>query len=413
MSSQDAADRPRHAPVQPGAADRFFDTAVHQVWALDRDTRAWLYLPDGAADLPVSTKPGALTWKKRCHAGELMCPYPACGVAFATARGGRRRHSFAHPAGVPDHSSPGARETWWHLNAKHTMAAWARTAFPGAQVRVDDIQLAVGDQRRQPDVLVVLRDGRRLAVELQYSALTALEWTARHDFYRSCGIVDVWLFAHTGPQFKLNTSGGRQSVRLLPVHQAMLRAGVVPMWFNPVWARLATAHTWRTPYLPGLSGRRASRAYDLPPLATFDQCRIKADDLDRCRLDWAAGELLTPTRRRHRKGQAALDEEGASAKAALAQQAAAEAAARPTRQATVPAADVTAPPPPRTASPATTSPEPAAPIPARRPPPSPVSPPGGPPPTVVAAPSADRPPRQRWWQRIMATLTGRGRNARR
>ena len=132
MPIQNPAGRPAHVPVQPGAADRFFDTAAHQVWALDRDTRAWLYLPDGAADLPVSTKPGALTWKQRCHAGELLCPYPACGVAFATARGGRRRHSFAHPAGVPDHSSAGARETWWHLNAKHAMAAWARTRFPGA-----------------------------------------------------------------------------------------------------------------------------------------------------------------------------------------------------------------------------------------------------------------------------------------
>lgn len=404
MPSHDAADRPRHAPVRPGAANRFFDTAVHQVWALDRDTRAWLYLPDGAADLPVSTTPEALTWKKRCHAGELLCPYPACGVAFATARGGSRRHSFAHPAGVPDHTSAGARETWWHLNAKHTMAAWVRATLPGADVRVDDIQLAVGDQRRQPDVLVVLRDGRRLAVELQYSALTAPEWVARHHFYRSCGIVDIWLFAHTGPQFKLTTSGGRQSVRLLSVHQTMLRTGVVPLWFNPVWARIATAHTWRTPYLPGLSGRRASRAYDLPPLATFDQCRIKIDDLDRCRLDWAAGELLTPTRRRHRRDQAALDEEGATAKAAhLAQKAAAEVAARPTTQATVPAADVTAPPPPRTATPAATPPEPATPIPARRPQPSRVSPPVRPAPTVGAAPSAGRPPRQRWWQRIMAT----------
>ncbi|GAB1646822.1 competence protein CoiA family protein [Krasilnikovia sp. MM14-A1259] len=426
MSEQDrTARRTPHAPVQPGTADRFFDYAPYQVWALDRDTREWLYLPDGAAALPVSRAPGAPTWKDRCRAGELLCPYPACGIAFGRVNNYRkRRHCFAHPPGVAEHNGAGAGETWWHLNAKQRMAAWARTKFPGAEVRVDDIQLRIEDQRRQPDVLVTMRDGRRLAVELQYSALDETEWTARHDFYRRAGIVDVWLLANTGPMFKRTTSHGHEAVRLLPLHQAMLRAGVIPLWFNPVWACLATAHTRRKAYLTGVRGVWASRAYELPPLATFPDCWLKIEDLDRSHLDWAAGELLTPIRRRHRQSQVTLEEEAAAARAAAAaaETAAAEAAARAAaeraaaeeaaqiaaaeaariaaaeaaRIAAAEAARIAAAEAQAAAEAPQESPKPAPPV-SPRPAPRPA-----PPPLVPAAPPVAS--RQGWWRRMTAAL---------
>lgn len=395
MSERDqSARRTPHAPVQPGTADRFFDYAPHQVWALDRDTREWLYLPDGAAALAVSSAPGAPTWKDRCKAGELLCPYPACGIAFGSVRNySKRRHCFAHPPGVTEHNGAGAGETWWHLNAKQRMAAWARMKFPGAEVRIDDMQLRAEDQRRQPDVLVTMRDGRRLAIELQYSALDETEWTARHDFYRRAGIVDVWLLANTGPMFKRTTSHGHEAVRLLPLHQAMLRAGVIPLWFNPVWARLATAHTRRKTYLTGVRGAWASRAYELPPLATFPDCWLKIEDLDRSHLDWTVGELLTPTRRRHRQSQVALDREAAAAAAveaaarAVSERADAEAARIAAAEAQV---AVEAPP-----EQPTTTPPPVSSRPAPRPRPAP------PPPVPAAPPAASR---RGWWRRMTEAL---------
>ena len=100
MSEGDGRVRPRHGSVRPGVDGRFFDDATHQVWAHDRDTREWLYLPDGAARLPVSSDPGAPTWYERCHAGELLCPFPTCGEPFSHTRGGQQRHAFVHHRGL-------------------------------------------------------------------------------------------------------------------------------------------------------------------------------------------------------------------------------------------------------------------------------------------------------------------------
>lgn len=330
-----AAGRPRHQPVQPGTDDRFFDDAVHQVWAIHADTGEWLHLAHGEAGQPVDEhRWGETTWKQMCRAGKLLCPFPGCRVPFATTRGGEHRHCFVHPRGTALHAGSSAKETWWHLNAKHSIARWARIQFPSASVHVDDRRVVGEDGHRQPDVLVVLPDGRRLAFELQYSALADPEWRARHDFYRRQGIVDVWLFAHTGPQHKpvaaRRATSGRFAL-LQALHQTMLGQGVVPLWFNPFWGIVATAHTRYVPTLYSVPGQpRASRPYDLTPGRKSKDCRLWTDKLDDCDIDWRSGELLTPIRRRQHAEQQQLAQETdvalQQAKAAAAQRAAAQAA---------------------------------------------------------------------------------------
>jgi hypothetical protein len=290
------------------------------VWALHAVTGEWLYLPDGAADSRADPRRWQQrTWKELCKAGELLCPLPACSQPFSTARGGSRRHCFVHGRGVT-HSGTATTETWWHLNAKQTIAVWARSTMPDADVRVDDVQVVDGDDRRQPDVLITLPDGRRIAVELQFSTLTELQWRNRHAFYQRADILDLWLFAHIGPQFRLleGSTVRWPKVQLLTLHQAMLRAGVVPVWFNPVWRRVATANSHYAPTLYGVPGRpAASRKYHLPPGPKAERTGLAVDDLDQCLPDWNQRAVLTPARRRQLNEATALAAEKTAARHAL------------------------------------------------------------------------------------------------
>ena len=393
------APRPANQRGTSGDGDRFFDQATHQVWALHAVTREWLYLPDGAADSRADPRRwGERTWKQLCNAGELLCPLPACGQPFSTARGGTRRHCFVHGRGVT-HSGTATTETWWHLNAKQTIAVWARSTMPDADVAVDDVQVFDGDGRRQPDVLITLPDGRRIAVELQYSTLTEPQWRARHAFYQRSGILDLWLFAHVGPQFRLHDDSTAQwpKARLLSLHQAMLKAGVVPVWFNPVWRRVATANGYYAPKLYGLPGTpTASRKYHLPPGPKSERTSLAIDNLDQLMPDWNESAVLTPARRRQLDEATAL----AAEKAAVRQ---ATIIAAPTRVLPVPAPEPEAPP----QLPEAPLERPAAPEPPETLRLAPLAPSASPASTPVAPPFATRASRRPWWRRMLDALRPR------
>lgn len=291
-----------------------FAQETAQVLAADRKSGKLRYLPDRQGNDEM--EPG-VTWRAYLAEGMLLCPMPGCGPFGRVVAGGSRRHHFAHPAGTSDHDRGTGHETLWHLSAKDVLHRWAH-AHPGLTdwtLHVDDTPITMPDGWRRPDVLAVAPDGMaRVAFEVQYSPLTGTDWKARHDFYTAAGVVDIWLFAHHGPQWRNATAGQRRraelarsdpgwvaTIQLSGLHQKMLQEGTIPLWLDPTAQMVGTAtaryHPARTPHAwPG-----EDTTYTLPPDKTFPACHIAADALEQCQLDLVAGELLTPSRLVHRQ----------------------------------------------------------------------------------------------------------------
>lgn len=300
------------------------------MWARDGDTKALVYLPDGQADGEI--RPG-VTWRAYIRGGMLLCPMPGCGPFARVVASPSRRHHFAHRAGA-DHASGTGPETLWHLSAKELLARWAAAepSLHGWRLHIDDTPISMPEGWRRPDVLAVSPDGSaRVALEVQYSTLTGEEWRARHGFYARAGVVDIWVFAHHGPQWRSRAASGparreelahrdpgwTAAVGLSGLHQAMLQDEVVPLWLDPTARTIGTATALFAPAAPPRS--RTSRLvrnpalYALPPEHNFRACYIAADPLEECRIDLSAGELLTSARARHRQERIRLlaDQEAA------------------------------------------------------------------------------------------------------
>jgi hypothetical protein len=103
--------------------------------------------------------------------------------------GGRVRAHFAHPPGSAKHDSRRARETIWHLNTKLRLTRCAQALPCVAEARVERW---TPDMTRRADVLVILRDGARLALEAQSRIIPDGRWEDRHADYAASGIADVW-----------------------------------------------------------------------------------------------------------------------------------------------------------------------------------------------------------------------------
>jgi hypothetical protein len=84
-------------------------------------------------------------------------------------------------------------------------------------------------------VLVCFPDGRRVAFEVQYAALTIDAWRARHAGYRAQGIVDSWLFGHIPPHLRAARSRPGAPLRFVFSHllEALELAGGIARWIDP------------------------------------------------------------------------------------------------------------------------------------------------------------------------------------
>src|SRR6266446_5712571 len=100
--------------------------------------------------------------------GKLICPIPTCPSPEFWVHGGSIRHHFAHRR---LEGSEHSREQLLHLAAKSMLASWAKQHDPSSDVRLES-RLENG---RTPDVLIILADGSRHAIEVQYSAITESE----------------------------------------------------------------------------------------------------------------------------------------------------------------------------------------------------------------------------------------------
>ncbi|MFC8019093.1 competence protein CoiA family protein [[Kitasatospora] papulosa] len=289
------------------------DTA--QVLAVDKKIKQLRYLPGGQGNGEM--EPG-VTWRGHVAQGMLLCPAPDCGLPFGrVVAGGARRHHFAHRPGEGEHDAVTGPETLWHLSAKDVLGLWAASHPNLADwtLHLDDTPITLPNGWRRPDVLAVSPDGAQVAFEVQYSALTGTDWKTRHDFYAKAGVVDIWLFAHHGPQWRPATPRQRRRrelvwrdadwaapVQLSGLHQTMLRHGVVPLWLDPTAQMIGTATTRAHPANTSPVERLwEGSSYTLPPRRTYPACHVAADALQQCEVDLEAGELLTPARREQRE----------------------------------------------------------------------------------------------------------------
>lgn len=169
----------------------------------------------------------------------LMCPVSGCTMPDLTtvdrSKAGRR-DGYRHLVKGIDHGA----ERMHHVLAKGLLARWARWAMPGA-IAIEE-HPSNDTRERIADVFVTLPDGKRFALEVQYSALSVDAWRKRHESYRRQGVVDVWLFGHAGAQ-----SRWRDGVMQLNATQRDIAASGTPvLWINPLTEQVAyaTSRTW-------------------------------------------------------------------------------------------------------------------------------------------------------------------------
>lgn len=219
----------------PSVLAEFQDGERCLVWARDKGNGSLYRLKDGTARELKS-------WAKE----HLECFMPDCGDRRLTtvARHPKRRDGFSHYAGAGGHSA----ESEAHQQGKAALVAWVQaTLGPSGVTAV--AERSTSDRQRIADVMVTWPDGRQVALEVQYAALTVEAWQRRHDSYREQGVVDVWLLGHDSKHLKAarrhaweKEGAAEGMVALADLHRAMVAAGVPLLWINPVepedrWSR--------------------------------------------------------------------------------------------------------------------------------------------------------------------------------
>lgn len=194
------------------------------IYAARRDGSGVMLLPDGEA-----------LQRREIARTQLMCPVPGCPAPEITTVGGERRHHYRHL--VKDVATDHGAETWYHLEAKQVLAAWAAEHCPNAVVEIEKV---LGSRDRIADVFATLPDGTQYAIEVQFSSLTPDLFAERHRWFRGAGIVDIWLFIHAGVHFRTGWNDTR-NVTYSPTHRAVRDSDVRVLWVNPQQQRIGYA----------------------------------------------------------------------------------------------------------------------------------------------------------------------------
>ncbi|HUP69647.1 MAG TPA: competence protein CoiA family protein [Acidimicrobiales bacterium] len=202
-----------------------------QRWAWDRAAERLIRIDRGEAD----------ELRVRCRAGELVCPLENCArPALTTVRAHRRAKSFVddgfrHRDRPPVPHRP---ESIAHVQGKLLVAEWLRQA--GAVVV--EIERRDTQAGRTPDVSAVLGDGQRIAIEVQYSGLTAKTWRDRDEALRAASFSTTWLFGvPTASTVEQPLHRGLQQV-----HREVLGSGARVWWLDVERAELAASGVDRT-----------------------------------------------------------------------------------------------------------------------------------------------------------------------
>ena len=266
------------------------------VFAAPRDGAPLFELEDGRAD-------ELRAWAK----ASLQCPIPGCPSPAITTvnRSTWGRDGFRHATAGIEHDP----ESWLHLEGKGQLAAWARRTYP--QALVTEEKASKAERERVADVMVEFPDGKRAALEMQYSSLSLDIWEHRHASYRRQDILDVWLFGHAGEQF--NSVRGGSAVRMSRLHERVVEEQVPLLWLNPVTREVKAVAPLRVVH--------RGVAYDTHP-ATGEHA-VTSEPLDAFRLtdDGLLSPRLGAIAASHRAYTAALVTQGLLAAAADARRA--------------------------------------------------------------------------------------------
>lgn len=253
------------------------------LFARHREDGALYYLEDGEAR-------GIREFAR----ANLICPVPGClHPALTTVSRAGKRDGFRHLVGGSGHGP----ESVDHVQGKALLARWAALQHPDAEVSVEQ---TTATRTRRADVMVTWPDGRRIALEIQCSALSAHEWSARHESYTQQGIIDVWFFGSRSCHLRRADhpeNGGREAVALSTLHRTMVAAGEPVLWLD-------TSHEMvGTPWVDAASFRCANGGCThasgqgvqrVPPRAEDRIGRFTASSLGSYRLepDGLAGQTL-------------------------------------------------------------------------------------------------------------------------
>jgi hypothetical protein len=206
---------------------------------------------------------------RRFTRNELRCFFPDCPMPELKAVSrSHARDGFSHLSGGQKHTP----ESVNHEQGKIVVRDWLRSKYPPAKT---DVEVPIdGTRTRVADVLTIGTHGGRIAFEIQYAALGFSEWQRRRADYAKQGIADVWLFGHSGAQFKRSRVAPGEHIQLNRIQLALARARQPVFWFNPELRRLAIAYTMANADM----GRR------LPILPRNDHALVRFIDLDDCDL---------------------------------------------------------------------------------------------------------------------------------
>ncbi|WP_162924951.1 competence protein CoiA [Mycetocola zhujimingii] len=197
---------------------------TRMVFAMVRATSELLKMPDNEAD----------AWRQRTR-DDLMCPVPRCSTPDLLAvHRETRRDGFRHKSsGGGDHKP----ESVFHVQAKGQIANWLRSEYPRSTTTIE--KPSTPARERVADLMIESRAGHRVAFEVQYASLTIKHWKERHRSYSlDHKIADVWVFGHTGRQFKATADG---ILKLNELQQHIAASGAMVFWLNPITGQVATA----------------------------------------------------------------------------------------------------------------------------------------------------------------------------
>ncbi|MCU1546618.1 MAG: hypothetical protein JWP30_1718 [Homoserinimonas sp.] len=202
------------------------------------------------------------------------------------------RDGFRHKSTGAGNHKP---ESAFHVQGKARLALWLRSAYPRSTTTIE--KPSTPARERIADVMIESPAGDKVAFEMQYASLSVADWEIRHQSYVDMGIPDVWVFGHTGKQFKATAES---LLKLNELHRHIAESGALVFWLNPITGQIATAE--ENLYAGGRVFRVAARREGEIRLSMLDELRVTTTGVtsarfSSCRLRGERGHPSRPPKK--------------------------------------------------------------------------------------------------------------------